>query len=663
MKKGIYLNDTIHGLIPLSEYEKRIISSIGFNRLHDVYQNSTVYLTFPTNRTKRFEHSIGTMKLCSDMFYYSVLNSSETTLNTLYEIFEQELVSIISKIAKNSQFCEQMLGGMTPSNIPPIELDKFRYSLIPNNVPAEYQVIHLILIQSIRAAALLHDIGHPPFSHIVEFALKAVYEENKNQNPSQNNSLNEFTKVMSKYFEDNKKLHEQMGDEISDSILRGIICPISDEDERYNENLFEVLILESVKRIFSECGNFKYLHRIIDSSLDGDRLDYVTRDSINSGMNSGTIDYKRIINDMQIIIDESKIYFCFPLKAVNSIEDFIKRRYNIYKDIIYHHRIIKTDYLLEYTVRDLVKKYLKEIPTDTTTSNKMVIPFDISGLWFPLGEATSTEKSNALSQWNDSWLMTILKQIFYTDYYRNTKIKSNDSEYILSQRLSELLRNTKCYYSLIKRSENFKIIDDSVKEILSDNRENIEQLVAKINEMSNKKTTKTPPGGATLDIKATLDFIEQILGNAPGIPKGFILAYISKHYKAIQLDSFENFIKEIVEEETEKIFTNVKVYDKITVFKNISIGLDNPIYFYDYHENIFTLNDISGISDILRLDSDYLPVFYIYILMKDGDSIIKEKRELLLESIGKKIGSNIVNKINNILQNQIMQMEDLVCAK
>lgn len=67
MKKGIYLNDSIHGLIPLSEYEKRIISSVGFNRLHDVYQNSTVYLTFPTNRTKRFEHSIGTMKF---MFRY-----------------------------------------------------------------------------------------------------------------------------------------------------------------------------------------------------------------------------------------------------------------------------------------------------------------------------------------------------------------------------------------------------------------------------------------------------------------------------------------------------------------------------------------------------------------------------------------------------------------
>ncbi len=75
--KGIYINDSLHGLIRLSEFEKEIVSSVGFNRLHDIYQNSTVYLTYPSNRTKRFEHSIGTMKLCSDMFYSSVSNSSD----------------------------------------------------------------------------------------------------------------------------------------------------------------------------------------------------------------------------------------------------------------------------------------------------------------------------------------------------------------------------------------------------------------------------------------------------------------------------------------------------------------------------------------------------------------------------------------------------------
>ena len=84
--------------------------------------------------------------------------------------------------------------------------------------------------------------------------------------------------------------------------------------------------MKCVIKIFKEEGNFIYLHSIIDSSLDGDRLDYVTRDSVNSGLNFGIIDYKRIINDMQILFDDEKILFCIPVKAINSVEDFIKKK-------------------------------------------------------------------------------------------------------------------------------------------------------------------------------------------------------------------------------------------------------------------------------------------------------------------------------------------------
>ena len=307
-------------------------------------------------------------------------------------------------------------------------------------------------------------------------------------------------------------------------------------------------IYNILKERFGEEKPFSYLHRIIDSSLDGDRLDYVTRDSLNSGMDSGKIDYNRIINDMQLIVDEKEVFFCVPLKAVNSVEDFIKRRYNIYKDIIYHHRVIKTDYLLEYTVRDLVKKYLQGSSDSEFHNNRVLIPFDISGLWFPLREGTTSEKSNALSQWNDSWLMTVLKQIYYTEYYRNRDIKSGTSEYILKQRLSELLRNNKCYYSLIKRSENFKVIDDAVKAVLAENREEIENLVKKTNELSSSLNSTTVSEGTTVDIKGTLDFIEEILSNTTKTPKGFVLSFVSRRYKAIQIDSFKSFIKEIVEQ-------------------------------------------------------------------------------------------------------------------
>lgn len=630
MKKGIYLNDSIHGLIPLTEYERRIVSTLGFNRLHDVYQNSTVYLTFPSNRTKRFEHSIGTMKLCSDMFFQSLLNTTDSMLGEFFDIFDREYAMILDRVRQQTEVCEEKLGSRLPQAMPQIELDKLQHSLIPNNIPDEYTVMYLILIQSIRAAALLHDIGHPPFSHIVEYALKDVYLEYKDKEISEKKNAKEFVEIMSKYFEGDKKLHEQMGDEISEGILSKIIAPISEDDEKYDKNLFELLVLESVKRIFAEDGAFGYLHRIIDSSLDGDRLDYATRDVINSGKDSGKIEYSRIINDMQLIVENGEIFFCVPLKAVSSVEDFVKRRYNSYKDIIYHHRVIQSDYILEGIVKDLVKKYLNESVLEKHRDNEVLIPFDISGLWFPLGDKKSAIKANALSQWNDSWLTTVLRQIYYTEYYHNKEIIEGTEDFVLAQRLAELLRNSKRYHSLIKRSENFKIIDDAVKLELMKNKDKIEVFLEKENELSSGE-------------KST-ELIHQMLENTVKNSSGFVLSFITRHSKEMNIESFEQMVSEIVKEETNRIVTNLKTYDTVTLFKRISLGLDSPIYFYNHKGAISTLKDISGIADILQLDSDYLPVFYIYILAKDEEEVLKEKREELLVSIGKRIGAQIVKR-------------------
>lgn len=630
MKKGIYLNDSIHGLIPLTEYERRIVSTLGFNRLHDVYQNSTVYLTFPSNRTKRFEHSIGTMKLCSDMFFQSLLNTTDSMLGEFFDIFDREYAMILDRVRQQTEVCEEKLGSRLPQAMPQIELDKLQHSLIPNNIPDEYTVMYLILIQSIRAAALLHDIGHPPFSHIVEYALKDVYLEYKDKEISEKKNAKEFVEIMSKYFEGDKKLHEQMGDEISEGILSKIIAPISEDDEKYDKNLFELLVLESVKRIFAEDGAFGYLHRIIDSSLDGDRLDYATRDVINSGKDSGKIEYSRIINDMQLIVENGEIFFCVPLKAVSSVEDFVKRRYNSYKDIIYHHRVIQSDYILEGIVKDLVKKYLNETVLEKHRDNEVLIPFDISGLWFPLGDKKSAIKANALSQWNDSWLTTVLRQIYYTEYYHNKEIIEGTEDFVLAQRLAELLRNSKRYHSLIKRSENFKIIDDAVKLELMKNKDKIKVFLEKENELSSGE-------------KST-ELVHQMLENTVKNSSGFVLSFITRHSKEMKIESFEQMVSEIVKEETNRIVTNLKTYDTVTLFKRISLGLDSPIYFYNHKGTISTLKDISGIADILQLDSDYLPVFYIYILAKDEEEVLKEKREELLVSIGKRIGAQIVKR-------------------
>jgi HD superfamily phosphohydrolase len=334
---------------------------------------------------------------------------------------------------------------------------------------------------------------------------------------------------------------------------------------------------------------------------------------------------------MQLIVENGEIFFCVPLKAVSSVEDFVKRRYNSYKDIIYHHRVIQSDYILEEIVKDLVIKYLIETVPERQHDNEVLIPFDISGLWFPLGDKKSSIKANALSQWNDSWLTTILRQIYYTKYYHNKEIKENTRDYVLAQRLAELLRNSKRYHSLIKRSENFKIIDDAVKLEILKRKDEIRAFLTQGNELSSKERSK--------------ELIHQMLENTMKNSSGFVLSFITRYSKEMKIDGFERMVSDIVRGETNHIVTNLKTYDTVTLFKRISIGLDSPIYFYNHKGVISTLKDISGIADILQLDSDYLPVFYIYILAKDDDGILKEKREELLGEIGKQIGVEIIKRI------------------
>lgn len=275
---------------------------------------------------------------------------------------------------------------------------------------------------------------------------------------------------------------------------------------------------------------------------------------------------------------------------------------------------------MEEAVKNLIMKYLtatvkENIHADSTKENKVLIPFDISGLWFPLGDLSYTEKANALAQWNDAWLMTVLKQIYYTEYYRNMNITVGTSEYKLRKMLSELLKNTKSYYSIIKRGENFKFIDDEVKRVLAENKEIIDELVFKIQHLSKELNENDSEQSIILDINGSLLFIKEIFDKIVNASKGFLLSFISRRHLAIKIDSFEEFIKQIIDVETHKVFTNIKYYDTIALFKNISIGLDNPIYFYDHNLQICALDDVSGVSDILRVDADYLPVLYIYIFL------------------------------------------------
>ncbi len=660
--KTVQISDTIHGSVKLNYLEKQIISTQIFNRLHNIYQNSTVYLTFPTNRTKRFEHSIGTMWLCGRIFQESISNSDEHTLDEFFKNIESIIDNEFNKdnLKKYEDKYRSKLGDRNLSETclktyKKLKISQEYNSFIPRNVDSKYINTYVILFQAIRLSALLHDVGHPPFSHIAEFALNDVWkiidevdEENRTERQKK------YIDCMQEYFSTDQDLHEQIGNKITEKVLDDIIESIPSKDQRKSEvfepQLFKTIVSEVTSAILQEKHkSFGEMHRIIDGTLDGDRLDYVSRDPINSGLNAGIIEYDRIITSMRLIKEEDSFIFCPSSKVIDSIEDFFNRRWRMYRQIIHHHRVIKTDYLLESCIKELALDYLSDSSKEEDCGN--ILPYDISGLWKAINyKASHHDFFDMLIQWDDGWLMTIMKKHYYSKYV-------NDSDTNTFYKLEELLANNKNYYSLVKRMEDFITIDKQVAKIMANEYDEINKIIEEIKEDSEAKD-----GKIIIEVDPLLKYISR-LGEAikkysneiAYLPKeGFILAKIKMIYNNLFEDGWLNkLIYDSVDEIT-RIDNDIK--DSIPVIKKIKTGIQGGktctqgglgLYAMKNEKlEVMNFSDLSNEANNLAAESNFIPVFYMYIL-KNKDNLDYEKIKI---SLGTSIGNKIAERIKGKLQ-------------
>ena len=68
-----------------------------------MYQSSTVYMTFPSNRTKRYEHSLGTMELAGQMFYSAVTNASTEDKKHFMDSLQSQFYLLLETIRKRER--------------------------------------------------------------------------------------------------------------------------------------------------------------------------------------------------------------------------------------------------------------------------------------------------------------------------------------------------------------------------------------------------------------------------------------------------------------------------------------------------------------------------------------------------------------------------------
>lgn len=153
----------------------------------------------------------------------------------------------------------------------------------------------------VLACILLHDVGHGPFSHALEYSLV-----------------------------DN--IHHE---EISLMMMESLAS-------QYNDKAFEICI-----SIFKKEYPKKFLHQLVSGQLDMDRLDYLRRDSFFTGVTEGNIGSARIIKMLNVKDDKLVI----EAKGIYSIENFLTSRRLMYWQVYLHKTAVAAEKMLISTLR------------------------------------------------------------------------------------------------------------------------------------------------------------------------------------------------------------------------------------------------------------------------------------------------------------------------
>lgn len=240
MNKSKIIRDSIHGNIKIKDFFIELINSPELQRLYNIKQLGLAHLVFPGAHHSRFEHSLGSYYIASE-------------ISDSIDIEDEE-----KKI--------------------------------------------------IKCAALLHDIGHGPFSHTLEMIIE--------------NSL---------------KINHI---DLTDRLIFGNYEIISSEEKKYifYSNVNTVLDKENIdKKLLSDIIKGKkinkmYLSQILNSAIDVDQLDYLIRDAYYTGVAYGIIDIQRFIQTLKI----SNNNLLINKKGIGVIENIFMARNLMYSSVYFH---------------------------------------------------------------------------------------------------------------------------------------------------------------------------------------------------------------------------------------------------------------------------------------------------------------------------------------
>ncbi|MBU1669167.1 hypothetical protein KKC13_12170 [bacterium] len=388
--------------MPYSGVEEKFLQSKIVNRLLFVSQNALAYFAFPSITTKRYIHSLGTMHVASYMFKYSLINSSTKS---------------------RSKFLKQARGAIKhlitehdlDIDLKSLKIKDKMLLMFATAFEAKENVTYLILLQALRLVGLLHDVGHLPFSHQTEYALKRLYqsvEKIKLPNKEQKKFL-EFYREITK--NGTMVLHESVGYAYLDMLFNHEVSEQSDTSKELVK-LYYLIVKNIFDDVKTDLFSYATLHQFIASTVDADRIDYINRDMLASGYISTSADLLRITREAILVEekvgDKKEFMLSFMTSTLYDIEHLLESRFNLYKKVFFTHNISRLDTLLEKVITFLAKEYLSIAPKDKKVYETIAM------MWKFISENNPSKQLDIISQLDENWLISLFKKEYFKIKYQ-----------------------------------------------------------------------------------------------------------------------------------------------------------------------------------------------------------------------------------------------------
>lgn len=435
MALGFYLDtdkfvrDLVHGYVYLTKFELKLIDTIEFQRLKDIRQLTCQHV-YPAAKHTRFEHSLGVLELTRQAIKNLNRNGIITTK-------EKEL------------FCDNL---------------RFNAEL----------------------AALLHDVGHCPFSHLgeIEFDKNEVWERlnDEVQTKLSGSALAENFEELTK--NKGKKpgaVHEQLSCVMILAKFYDELVQVQKDTENKLGVDFELLVhsilgidydvsaelLETREKEYRENQKKNVIVHLINSRVfDMDKLDYIMRDSCMTGIGTPMIDTHRLFRNMYL---NEQYALVFTSRAVSTLQNMIEARDGLYMYVYNHHAVVFSDFMYTYILRRLdhnSRDFQKLL--GAPASNLEVGPITELGILpknylFSLKAVIDKNRSDSdlISQLNDiyhalqdKYCSVLDETVLENVLAERIKEKSGNGEMLIEGSQKPLLDNMYRVYMLIERHLN-----------------------------------------------------------------------------------------------------------------------------------------------------------------------------------------------------------------